>query len=125
MRILLAHLAALIAFFLVVGCAHSPSSPQVDRTLRYQPTDFERQVGLPPCKVSVPLTQDEALLAAERSGAHNFGESSDWSELMALMESGDQLRYVWCIPKGRGGVVFFALYRGLNVVAKAHTVMLD
>jgi len=45
--------------------------------------------------------------------------------MIAMMESGDQLRYVWCIPKGRGGVVFFALYRGVNVITKVHTVMLD
>ena len=118
-------LTALVASAVVVGCAHSPDFPQVDRSFNYQPTDFEKRVGYPPCKTSVPLTHNEALRAAELIGVSNLDQSSDWSEMIAISESGDQLRYVWCIPKGPGGVVFFALYRGVSVIKEVHFVMLD
>ncbi len=118
-------LTALAAAALACGCAHSPDLPRVDRSFKYQPTDFEQQVGLPSCKVSVPLTREEALRVAELGGAGNLHERSDWLEMIGMMETGDQLRYVWCIPKGRGGVVFFALYRAGTVIAKMHTVILD
>ena len=118
-------LTGLIASALVLSCAHSSGVPKVDRTFKYQPTELQERVGLPPCKVSVPLTQDEALEVARLGGAPNLDQRPDWSEMIATMETGDQLRYVWCIPRGRGGVVFFALYRGDTMIRQLHTVMLD
>ncbi len=119
-------LGALATTSLILGCAHSSALPQVDNSFKYLPTDAEKRARIPSCKASVPLTREEAIQVAKLvDGAEHLDQRQDCLELMAKVKNGDQIRYVWCIPQGRGGVAFFALYRDSALIYTMQTVMLD
>ncbi|SOD50223.1 hypothetical protein SAMN06296416_1014 [Pseudoxanthomonas wuyuanensis] len=46
--------------------------------------------------------------------------------MIKIMEPGDELRNVWCVPRrGPGGVDIIGLFRNSKLIAEVHTVFMD
>lgn len=117
--------ACMLAWILS-ACAHSPLGPKIDTSSRISKQEFVSRFGFPECTISVPLTRDEAVKSAESVGAPQIDQRIDWIEMMDVMEPGDELRNVRCIPRrGRGGVDLIGLFRNSKVIAEVHTVFMD
>jgi hypothetical protein len=108
-----------IAFALAVaGCASEPTA------LRMEPRSMAQQLGLPDCKVSVPLSQAEVIEDAKRVGNPNPERSQDWIEITKDFQPGDQLRAVNCLSAARSRAVgdpyYYALIRNDAIIVKFH-----
>lgn len=88
-----------------------------------------KRLGVPNCRVSVPLSQAEVIQHAKRDGNPNPGESHEWVKLVREMQPSDQLRLIDCLEARRSKSVsdpyFYALVRNDTIIAKFHSVMID
>jgi hypothetical protein len=111
---------------LLAACAHAPDVPKIDRSPGLDLAPIAARYGVPLCKVSVPISQAEALAHVERWDGFRLEKISAWNAMVEATQPGDQLRQVICVPKGRpGGNVFFGLFRDGAMVAETHYVILD
>ena len=120
-------LAQAISLTLVLsGCAHQVADPWIDQRPAVNISELQTRFRYPSCVVSVPLSQEQAIIRAESVGAPAINERKDWQELTESMAPGDELRHVWCNPRqGRGGVDLIGVFRGGHLVAEVHTVFVD
>lgn len=117
---------ALILTWLLSSCAHQASGPRIDASSGINTQKLAMRFGYPKCTVSVPLSQEEAVISAELVGAPSINQRKDWVELTNSMIPGDKLRYVWCNPyQGPGGVDLIGLFRNKHLIAEVHTVFVD
>ena len=90
---------------------------------------IEARFNVPRCRVSVPMTQEEALRYLERWYLPHAELRSDWIAMAAATRPGDQLREVICLTKGDGGTaagdVFLGLFRDGVMVSEMHYVIFD
>ena len=124
---LLIHLAQAANLALVLsGCAHWAANPLIDKRPSVHIHELQARFHYPKCAVSVPLSQDQAIVSAESVGTPRINEREDWLELITSMVAGDELRHVWCNPRrGPGGVDLIGVFRGGHLVAEVHTVFVD
>jgi hypothetical protein len=120
-------LAVVLTLVLVVsGCAHRSASALIDARPSFNLQELKERFRFPKCVVSVPLTQEQAIVSAESVGAPQINERQEWRELTDMVGPGDELRHVWCMPhRGPGGVDLIGLFRGGHLVAEVHTVFVD
>lgn len=97
--------------------------------VKNEPQSFANYIGLPYCMVSVPLSPSEVIEHAKDSGNPNPEENSEWINMVAALQSGDQIRKVNCsgaYSHGYSGAsVFYALFRNNMIVLKFHPMLLD
>lgn len=109
---------AITIAFAIVGCAPVPT------TLRMEPRSIAKRLGLPNCRISVPLSQSEVIEDAKRIGNPNPEEYPDWIKMTENMRSGDQLRLVNCLEASRsknvGDPYYYALIRNGTIISKFH-----
>lgn len=93
-------------------------------TLRMEPRSIAKRLGLPNCRISVPLSQSEVIEDAKRIGNPNPEEYPDWIKMTENMRSGDQLRLVNCLEASRsknvGDPYYYALIRNGTIISKFH-----
>lgn len=110
----------------LAACAHAPDVPKIDRSPGLDLSPIAARFGVPHCRVSVPISQAEAIAHVERWDGFRLERISDWNAMVEATQPGDQLRQVICLPKGRpGGNIFFGLFRDGAMVAETHYLMLD
>ena len=92
-------------------------------------SSIAKRFGVPHCKVSVPLTQEEVLRAVELQGVPHPDNRADWTAMVADLRPGEQLRQVICLTKGKSGAaagdVFYGLFRGGEMVTEMHTIIIN
>ncbi|WP_426662798.1 hypothetical protein [Rhodanobacter aciditrophus] len=123
---------ASLSFLLAVlcaSCAHDASIPKVDRSPNLDLSPIAKRFGVPRCKVSVPLTQEQVLLAAKRQGDPYTEKRPEWATIKREAKPGDQLRQVICLTTGpqgyAAGDVFYGLFRRGKMVAEMHTIIIN
>ncbi len=110
-------LAALAATTLFLGCSYSAT------TLRMEPPSVARQLGVPRCRVSVPLTQAEALREARSWGNPNPEANPAWAKIVADTQPGDQLRLIDCMRTQHH--MYFAHIHNDSIVTEVHPMFFD
>ncbi|WP_426687236.1 hypothetical protein [Rhodanobacter ginsengiterrae] len=101
----------------VVGCA---SMPQV---FKMEPRSIAKRLGLPNCRVSVPLSQSEVIDAVKRWDNYpNPEKNQEWIEITSNLVPGDQLRMVSCKV---GDPYFYAMIRNDTILFKFHPVIIN
>lgn len=110
--------AMLIALLLpAAGCATA-----VD-PMRAEPGSFAKQLGLPDCKVSLPLTPADAVEMGKRWQLYPDPRSDpQWVEMISLRQPGDELRLISCRV---GTPYFYALIRNEGVIFQYPLPVLD
>jgi hypothetical protein len=104
----------------LVACASSVTEQQ------FEPASVARRLRVSPCKVSVPMSQEEVILSARRSGDPTAENGADWAKIVASARQGDELRMVDCVRYGgRSGYYYYALFRGDSVVASMPGVIIN
>ena len=88
--------------------------------LKMEPRSVARQLGVPKCRVTIPLSPAEVVQIANRSGAPDFGRSEGWAEWLDERQSGDQFRLAIC-----KGNPFFMLVRDGAIIDKGYFVIFD
>jgi len=117
---------ALILALLLSGCAHQPLGPKIDTPSAIDTHELMTRLGYPKCRVSVPLTEEDAVKSAALVGAPDIDKREDWAALIGRMTPGDELRHVWCSPyRGPGGIDLIGVFRDKHLIAKLHTVFVD
>lgn len=101
----------------VVGCA---STPQV---FKMEPKSMAKRLGLPNCRVSVPLSRTEVIDAVKQWDNYpNPENNQEWVEITSNLKPGDQLRMASCKV---GDPYFYALIRDDTIFFKFHPVIID
>ena len=109
--------AATIAF-VVAGCVSAPAK------VKMEPKLIAKHLGLPDCRVSVPLSQSEVIEDAKRVGTPYPEKYLEWIKMTTTMQPGDQLRLVNCLRASRhknvGDPYYYALIRNRKIISKFH-----
>ena len=112
------HVVLAVIFALtVVGCASAPSH------IKMESRTVASQLGLPHCRVSVPLSQTEVVENAKRDGNPHPEQNHEWIEIAANLQPGDTLRLVKC--ENSSDPYFYALFRKDRVISKFHSMFFD
>ena len=102
---------------LVAACASSGWH------LEMEPGSVARQLGVPRCRASVPLTQAEVLENANRLGDPYTESRPEWSKTVAEIQPGDQLRLIDCV-RANHNYYYAHIHEGV-IVTKMYTMILD
>ena len=109
----------------LAGCASV--APQ--QSLNVEPAKVAERLGLHGCRVSVPLTTQEVLDDARRSGNPAPEKNDDWRKITEELRPGDELREVNCsaVPeqRKRRAPVYYALVRDGVVLLRFVPMILD
>ena len=104
--------------FVAAGCASTPA------LIKMEPKSIAEQLGLPHCRVSVPLSESEVIEDAKRIGNQNPEKYPEWIEMTSNLQPGDQLRLVNCLRASRsknvGDPYYYALIRNGKIISKFH-----
>jgi len=98
---------AMLGPSLIAGCAHG-------RVAEIEPSSVARKLGLADCQVTESMRRYQTLDYADRLGDPNLEHSPEWDKAMAMMQPGDDLRYVHC----KSGDNYFGLFRGTSLLLK-------
>jgi len=89
-----------------------------------EPKSIAKQLGLPGCRVSIPLSQSEVIEDAKRIGNPDLEKYPQWIEMTSNTRPGDQLRLVNCLMAGRsrktGDVYYYVLIRNGKIISEFH-----
>ena len=109
---------AITIAFVVAGCTSDPA------TVRMEPKSIAQQLGLPGCRVSIPLSQPEVIDDAKRIGNPDLEKYPEWIEMTSNIRPGDQLRLVNCLMASRsrkvGDVYYYVLIRNGKIISEFH-----
>jgi hypothetical protein len=110
-------LTADLLCLLLTGCVTSPGIvPEEGRW-------FTKRLGLPGCRASLPMSQDDVAEFGERWGFDQTMETDpEWIRLNEMRRPGEELRSIFC---NEGEPNFYALIRGNNVVFRYHLPWID
>jgi len=126
MKLLIRLVQTLGLALVLSGCAHRATDSLIDKRPSVNIHELQARFRYPKCVVSVPLSQEQAIMSAESVGTPRINERKDWPELIRSMVPGDELRHVWCNPRrGPGGVDLIGVFRGGSLVAEVHAVFVD
>ena len=122
-------LVASACALLISACTQWPRYPEVDSSPNVDLTSITKQLGWKHCKVSIPLTKGQVIQAAKFYGDPHPEERPAWATMVAKIRPGDQLRQVSCFQNGSSGDtagdIFYALFRGGEMVAQMHTIIIN
>lgn len=94
-----------------------------------EPKSIAKQLGLPYCRVSVPLSQSEVIEDAKRMDIPDPETYVEWIEMKSNIQSGDQLRLVNCLGTSRskygGDPYHYVLIRNGKIISKFHIAFFD
>lgn len=111
------------------ACAHDPNTPKLDSSPNLDLSSIAKRFRVPRCRVSVPLTQEQVLLAAKQQGDPYTEKRPEWARIKREAKPGDQLRQVICLTTGplgyAAGDVFYGLFRRGEMVAEMHTIIVN
>ncbi len=113
---------ALAATFGVAGCTHAYDGP------KNAPASVAERLGVPGCRVSVPMSQAEVLANAKRDGDPHTEGREEWLKIVATSHPGDELRKVACLKSGRygsAGDMYFGLFRNGAMIAKLNYIIIN
>ena len=129
MKNLVAPLIALLLAIICTSCSHDPAVPKLDRSTNLDLAPIAQRFGVPRCSVSVPLTQEQVILAAKRQGDPHSEERQEWMAILQAVKPSDQLRQVICLTRGpqgyAAGDVFYGLFRDGKMVAEMHNIIIN
>jgi hypothetical protein len=113
------HAAFLVSLFALAAtsCASSLDG------MKSESRSVARQLGVPKCRASVPLTPSEVVEEARKGGNPHPEEHGDWIKITASLRPGDQLREINCL--GAGDSLFYALIRNDEIVLRFYPVIFD
>lgn len=83
-----------------------------------------KRLGLPDCRVSIPLSQSEVIDDARRVGNPNAAKSEEWIKMTDALRPGDQLRIVNCLRSSRS-TYFYALVRNDSIILSFYSSIFD
>lgn len=110
-------------FLVFTAFAVSVSGCGTSDPLKKEPRSFTRKLGMPSCRASVPLLPSEALDIGRRWEIYpNLEEDSKWTDMIAAMQPGDELRSLYCTS---GHAYSYVVIRDRNVIAQYVLPMLD
>lgn len=122
--LLLASLCALVVTALE-GCV----SVAPEQSLKPEPAEVADRLGLHGCRVSIPLSAQEVLDDARRSGNPAPEKNGDWIKISEALQPGDELREVNCSAvleqRKIRAPVYYALFREGVVVFRFVPMILD
>jgi hypothetical protein len=95
--------------FALAGCVSTQSR------IKMEPMSVANRLGLPNCKVSIPMSESEVVDNAKRDGVPNPEKNQEWIEMTKSLQPRDQLRLVSC---KYGNPYFYALIRNEAVILK-------
>lgn len=109
--------AAVLLCLLLTGCVTSPGIvPEEGRS-------FTKRLGLPACRASTPMSQDDVTEFGRRWGFNQILETDpEWIRLNEMRRPGDELRLMFCSV---GHPVSYAFIRGGRVVLWYHLPWID
>ena len=114
---------SLALWIVLAGCMHSALE------LKMESGSVARRLGVPGCRVSIPLKPSQVLEQARRDGDTNPEARPEWIAMQRQFQSGDQFRLVHCMGGGQSGIAtrtyYFALFRSNSVIAEMHHVIVD
>jgi hypothetical protein len=113
---------AVAATFVASGCVHTNDGP------RYASASVAKRLGVPHCRVSLPISQSEVLLNAKRDGDAHPETREEWAKIVATSRPGDELRKVVCIVHGYhgdAGDMYFGLFRDGALIDKFEYTILN
>jgi hypothetical protein len=88
-----------------------------------EPASVARQLGVPMCRASIPLTQEEVLSDKRRWGDPDTESRPEWLKIVAEFQPGDQLRMINCIRAHHN--FYYAHIRNGVIVTEMYTMILD
>jgi hypothetical protein len=122
-RLLVSGLAALASCAGVVGCSHSHG------VVRNEPSSVARRLGVPKCRVSVPMTGEEVLRSVRLDGVPDQQAREFYANIAKFIQPGDDIRLVLCAKKSDSGRsvpdYYYAHFRGTKEIDKHYDVILD
>jgi len=117
-----------LGFIAVIACAAAgcaSSRPAV----KMEPGSVATQLGVPGCRVSIPLSQSEVIEDAKRMGNPNPEKYPEWIGMVASKQPGDQWRLVDCLSASRAAKVgdpyYYALIRDGKIVSRFHFLLIN
>ena len=114
---------ATVALLGVAACVSHQAS------LRMEPKSVARQLGVANCRVSAPVTQEEMLRQARLDGIPEPETRQEWTDMVARIQPGDQLRVVNCVAMGSQGLAVgnycYALFRGSKAVVTLYDITIN
>lgn len=103
---------------LVAGCASTSSSFQTESR------SVAQQLGVPGCKVSVPIGKEMVVEDAKRLGNPRPEENQEWISMRASLQPGDELRVVDCL-RSKERTYYYALTRNGSIVMRFYSSIFD
>jgi hypothetical protein len=94
-----------------------------------EPKSIAKQLGLPYCRVSVPLSQSEVMEDAKRMDIPDPETYVEWIKMKSSIQPGDQLRLVNCFTASRSKYgrdpYHYVLIRDGKIIAEFHIAFFD
>jgi hypothetical protein len=88
-----------------------------------EPRSVAKRLGVPHCRVSTPLNQEEVLREARVLGEPSPEARPEWAEIISELQPGDQLRMIDCVRDV--GTLYFAHIRDDVFVTRMYTLIID
>lgn len=106
-----------ITLLTAVACATTPE------LISMESREFAKSLGLPGCRVSVPLSHAEIIEIGRKWEIYTNPESDpEWVKMVATEQPGDQLRLVDCEGTERS---FYALIRNNAIMFRYYPLTMD
>ncbi len=106
-----------------VGCASKSSN------VKMEPRSIAARLGMPECRVSVPLSPSEVISTAKMDGSNEPEKNPDWIKLAANLQPSDELRMINCLKTTRQnrvtGSFFYALIRNDEILFRFYSAIVD
>jgi len=119
-RLLFPAALATLELAMLIGCAHRPIK-EIAPLTEFAPPRVARELGFAGCQVTDPMRKFQTLDYADQLGDPKLQDSPEWNKAIAMMQPGDQLRYVYC----KSGDNFFGLFRGTSLLFKFGGMLFD
>jgi len=94
-----------------------------------EPRSIAARLGMPECRVSVPLSPSEVISTAKMDGSNEPEKNPDWIKLAANLQPSDELRMINCLKTTRQnrvtGSFFYALIRNDEILFRFYSAIVD
>jgi hypothetical protein len=108
------------AMLLVIACSSCAHTPNV---FQMESRSVAKQLGLPTCRVSVPMEKSEVVEVLEHwDSIDNPEENSAWVAFTSNYQPGDQIRMLSCKT---GCLYSYALIRDNKVLSEYCPLIID
>jgi hypothetical protein len=97
---------SMLLAIVLTGCAHT------SEVYQWEPRSVAKQLGMPSCRVTVPLSESEVVETLGRYHGIEPEENPEWVAITSNHQPGDQIRVFDCKKISS----FYALVRGDKVL---------